>query len=270
MSRRTPPRPLDVEALFPEVAPLRREAVRLHPRAGRPTCHESSVGGPLLWPAAEPWPACEDHPGSPLVPVVQVFRADVPAVVPFSDGCDLLQLLWCPRRHDGRWVVPLLRWRSSAAVGAVRPTPPPPVDAVGGRVPRPCVVHPEQVTEYPSWDLPQELFDSLMPRMEQIHHERGWEYQDHLSTAPGIKLGGYPGWCRDPQWPVCRGCRTPMQHLLTIESGEEHDSDHIWTPYEDGTSHIEGPRLRLGDYGGVYLFECHTCPDRPFTDRFDA
>ncbi|MEU4981516.1 hypothetical protein [Streptomyces sp. NPDC021969] len=58
MSRTTPPQPFDVTAFFPQLAPLARTATRLHPRAGSPTRHDSSVGGPLLWPADEPWPYC--------------------------------------------------------------------------------------------------------------------------------------------------------------------------------------------------------------------
>lgn len=56
----TPPRPIDVAAVFPQLAPLARTATRLHPRPGAPTWHDSSVGGPLLWPAEEPWPHCEE------------------------------------------------------------------------------------------------------------------------------------------------------------------------------------------------------------------
>ncbi|MBA5222552.1 hypothetical protein [Streptomyces griseoaurantiacus] len=58
--RTTPPRPVEVAAVFPELAPLARPAVRLHPRPGSPSVADSSVGGPLLWPAGEPWPHCED------------------------------------------------------------------------------------------------------------------------------------------------------------------------------------------------------------------
>ncbi|MFE9391994.1 hypothetical protein [Streptomyces sp. NPDC006784] len=62
MTRTTPRRPADVEALFPELARYRRTATRLHPRPGTPGVRDSSVGGPLLWPAAEPWPMCiEPH-----------------------------------------------------------------------------------------------------------------------------------------------------------------------------------------------------------------
>jgi hypothetical protein len=42
---------------------MAREAVRLHPRVGEPTWAESSIGGPLLWPAREPWPTCPEHGG---------------------------------------------------------------------------------------------------------------------------------------------------------------------------------------------------------------
>lgn len=58
MPRTTPPRPVDVEAVFPELAGMRRAATRLHPRRGTPTAHDSSVGGPMLWPAGDPWPMC--------------------------------------------------------------------------------------------------------------------------------------------------------------------------------------------------------------------
>lgn len=59
MSRTTPPRPVDVTAVFPQLAPLARTATRLHPRAGSPSPRDSSVGGSLLWPATEPWPYCD-------------------------------------------------------------------------------------------------------------------------------------------------------------------------------------------------------------------
>lgn len=70
MSFTTPPRPFDVTALFPQLAPLARTATRLHPRPGSPTVHDSHVGGPLLWPADEPWPYCNephDRDASPVV-----------------------------------------------------------------------------------------------------------------------------------------------------------------------------------------------------------
>jgi hypothetical protein len=63
MVRTTPARPVDVAAHLPALAPLARTAVRLHPRPGDPTTADSSIGGPLLWPAGEPWPTCAEHAG---------------------------------------------------------------------------------------------------------------------------------------------------------------------------------------------------------------
>ncbi|MGW4652166.1 hypothetical protein [Kitasatospora sp. NPDC004289] len=126
------------------------------------------------------------------------------------------------------------------------------------------------MTEYPSWDLPQELWDALEERFDRLEEERGWAYQYHLSTAPGIKLGGYPGWSQDPDVPRCPVCRRPMEHLLTVESTEgDALSSTAWTP-ADEDPRAEGPGLTLGDLGGVYLFECRRCPGRPFAQRFDC
>ncbi|HEY9368739.1 hypothetical protein [Streptomyces sp.] len=63
MARTTPARAVDIARIFPELAPLARTTVRLHPRPGAPTADASSVGGPLLWPADEPWPTCPEHAG---------------------------------------------------------------------------------------------------------------------------------------------------------------------------------------------------------------
>jgi hypothetical protein len=56
--RTTPPPPLDITGVFPELAAFARQTVRLHPRRGRPGPQDSSMGGPLLWPVGEAWPVC--------------------------------------------------------------------------------------------------------------------------------------------------------------------------------------------------------------------
>ncbi|MEV0136626.1 hypothetical protein AB0H83_50410 [Dactylosporangium sp. NPDC050688] len=75
MTRTTPPRWVDLTELFPELAEYAATATRLHPRPGRPTTADSSVGGPLLWPADEPWPVCTDGDGH------YVFHLRTPATV---------------------------------------------------------------------------------------------------------------------------------------------------------------------------------------------
>ncbi len=53
-----PPRPVDLVATFPELAPQARTTTRPHPRPGVPAPQDSSIGGPLLWPVSEPRPHC--------------------------------------------------------------------------------------------------------------------------------------------------------------------------------------------------------------------
>ncbi|MBO2445549.1 hypothetical protein J4573_00445 [Actinomadura barringtoniae] len=45
-------------AAIPELAAYAKTTTRLHPRPGDPGVRDSSVAGPLLWPADEPWPVC--------------------------------------------------------------------------------------------------------------------------------------------------------------------------------------------------------------------
>ncbi|MEU2776570.1 DUF1963 domain-containing protein [Streptomyces sp. NPDC007162] len=285
---------MDIERVFPELVALRGTATRLHPRAGVPGAEESSVGGPPLWPSGEPWPRCiETHygpdglvappEGSPLVPVVQLYRRDVPAVA-FPDGTDLMQVLWCPFEHEQCEPAPRVYWRSSVEVGSLLEARPVPEGAEPRHVPQPCTVHPEQVVEYPSSDLPRDLFDLLLERFNRLEAETGWDYWSELSVAEGIKCGGYPGWTQDPQWSACPQCDGPMEHLLTIASWEYSGSAwRAWLPVEDQTV-VDGQAtcgetgkaaqaahgLMLGDAGGVYIFECRACPECPTARRFDC
>ncbi|MEY9858495.1 hypothetical protein ABH935_004110 [Catenulispora sp. GAS73] len=296
MVRTTPPRPVDVEALVPEVAPFRRTAIRLHPRPGDPGPLDSSVGGPLLWPADEPWPVCPEpvHSHSiewpavkttnepvPLVSIVQIHRRDVPQLA-FPDGSDLLQVLWCPFIIDGCAApAPRVYWRDAEAIEQVRRDVPDQVDiAPEGLIPSACVVHPEQVTEYPTSDLPFDLLMTLLPRFETLREETGWIFEHHLAAAPGIKLGGYPSWKQESCWPSCTTCGTKMEHLLTVDSWEFDGSTwRTWLPVEDrggatgrenrapreavGSAVSEAAGIMIGDAGGIYIFECVQCPDRP-------
>lgn len=108
-----------------------------------------------------------------MVPVVQVHAADALDLVPFPAGCDLLQVLWCPLEHDGCWVVPEVRRRDSAAVGDVRAAPAVPGEVRHRRIPRPCVVHPELVTE--------------------CVHRAGDQAGRVLRLVPGPAVAGLPG-----------------------------------------------------------------------------
>ncbi|WNF31384.1 hypothetical protein RI138_22510 [Streptomyces sp. C11-1] len=343
MSRTTPPRPVDITAVVPQLAPLARPATRLHPRPGTPSPHESSIGGPLLWPADEPWPQCEGPhewdqlnealapddvrlqrriraaratrpddstwtapytieewmryqrieggpwPEGPvaLLPVAQLYARDIPSLRPPGQSeADLLQVLWCPFDHPAH-PEPALFWRSSADVTETLTAPPePPVIQFPGYLPEPCLLAPEQITEYPN---PMELSSELQRRLEDW---RTWQaagaavapsyeptprtfYRNELSVAPGWKVGGWTRWgLTDPVPRLCPACGTEMDPLLTIASAEWNAVTLSWAPYEDQarpTPPLPAPQPSnptMLDLARGYDLQLHLCPaspDHPYT-----
>ncbi len=344
--RTTAPPAYAVPALFPGIEEYAATATRLHPRGGCPDPGGSHVGGPLRWPAGEPWPTCDaDHvvatevpipapllrrlerlraadparrwpgyqavlaelasqgPGfvgisrrgggsalyqvsrpqpvpSPLVAVAQLRAADVPDLRPppgTPPGTDLLQVLWCPNDHDigGGSLAPAatLRWRREAEVTSVLGRPPAPA-TVGHRayLPRPCVLHPEQVVEYPWW---QQLPADLGQQVRCWDAEHDGRYHRQLAAAPGWKVGGWPQWpTTDPLPLYCTGCGDPMRQLLQIDSGEWGDPGR-WCPLQErpllagaGTEHGAAAYLAAAEPTGVIaghtglyrIFSCPSCP----------
>ncbi|MFF1482635.1 hypothetical protein ACFVYD_34700 [Streptomyces sp. NPDC058301] len=294
MSFTVPPPPLDIAEHFPELLPHARSTTLLYPRSGAPDRRESSLGGPLLWPADEPWPTCSapDHynPGRgcavvgpeavAMVPVLQLFARDVPALV-FPTGSDLLQVLWCPlihSEHDQWSPVPVLCWRSVADVapGPLLDEAPQPYEFDDEYVPRPCVVHPTDTTEYPNWDMPDDLSERVGEWSEELEEATGIDYWDAFTTRQS-KVGGYPGWTQAPKWPRCV-CGGQMEHLLTISASE---SCGRWLPVEErtrpgsgwevpDTTQDDSHGMIMGDAGGVYVFVCRACPGWPTIHRYDC
>ncbi len=260
------------------------------------------MGGPLLWPAGEPWPACTrphrewahvPEIASPMISVLQLHARDVPGL-PFPGGTDCFQFLWCPSEHPpGRYpTIGTLHvaafWRRAGAVTEVLDSPPAPrFDAQrnAARQPLPCLLNPEPVTEYPSYSRYPDYSDLPEPLRERVQR---WDdltaglYSEVLSVAPGTKAGGYPKWIQEADWPEC-GCGRRMDHLLTIASAEWGNRMR-WIPPEDrdqtfASEHYEasftsgrpltsrdawaGHGIVFGDIGSMYLFACTACPHRP-------
>ncbi|GAA2775844.1 hypothetical protein [Streptomyces showdoensis] len=303
MSRTTPPRTVDVAVVFPQLAPLARTATRLHPRPGSPAPHESSVGGPFLWPADEPWPYCQEvhewhdgrvddwpagwHEGpNAMLPLLQLYVRDVPLLRPPGQA-DLLQVLWCPCEHPPEHKPPTaLFWRSSTDVTDILATPPKTFAVEYDEyVPEPCVLAPEQVAEYPN----------LLELTDELRHQLGdwsrWQaagsgvdssyapypeafYTSELSVAPGWKVGGWPPWgLTDPVARFCTVCDSRMAPLLTISSNEWDSSNHGWIPYEDRAlaeipkaGVTNSPRVQVSQGNHLQLYVCPTSPDHPHTD----
>lgn len=299
MMRTTPPRPVDIAAVFPELVPLARTTTRLHPRPGKPTPQDSSIGGPLLWPIDDPWPCCNgphDPAFAPLttladvrllrdmliadrkqpglltaeerllvkelgrgrhgwtnepiamLPIAQLYARDIPDLHP-PEGYDLLQVLWCPFDHS-ETNMPRERvvWRASSTITSLLVEPPQPVAVQrDDYIPEICIIHPEQVIEYPS-EL--ELDESLQVRIEEwsenekagvdiqnpYYQAEEAYYRFELSVAPGWKVGGWAPWgFRDPSPIICT-CGTRMEPLLTISSCEWNSGSGSWIPIEDQAS----------------------------------
>ncbi|MFF3359141.1 hypothetical protein ACFYWN_42650 [Streptomyces sp. NPDC002917] len=301
MARTVPPAPFNVAEWIPELAGLVRNSTLLYPRSGAPRVHDSSIGGPLLWPVTEPWPQCADpehynpmHESAPvvgtqpvaMVPIIQLYARDVPEL-PFPTGRDVLQIVWCPLIHESQdqcTALPRLHWRSEAEVTATGTLPdtPAPYDYDEGFVPRPCTISPTRITEYPNWDMSEGLAQTLGDRFDDIEAEFGCSYYD-MATTIQSKVGGYPGWTQPPNWPDC-ACGRRMGHLLSITATEPVSGR--WLPADEQRVHVEellgrgeadpavedaiGHGMDMGDLGGMYFFVCPACPDTPWTYRYDC
>ncbi len=334
----TPPRPFDVTTVFPDLAPLARAATRLHPRPGSPSPQDSSIGGPLLWPADEPWPHCDEphvvdgvnpalspaevrlerriraasrgrtltpeeretlerirppqeypvtvaiapYEGSiAMLPVAQLYAHDVPDLHT-PEGADLLQVLWCPFDHSAGMPKTALFWRSAATVTDILATPPePPAVQFDGYVPAPCLLNPEQVTEYPdhrdlSKELREQIGDWSLWQAAETDVDSAYASYPHefynleLSVAPGWRVGGWPGWgAIDPHPLLCPTCGSDMDALLTIATFETGDGKS-WLPHQEpahepsiGFNHTE---VQIGSGYNQQVYVCATAPEHAHTD----
>jgi hypothetical protein len=349
MTRTTPPRSVDIAEALPQLSPLARPAIRLHPRPGVPSQADSSVGGPLLWPASEPWPYCDglhepvgwtapaspedvrldrriraaalsrpyDNPNFPaftpeereirrrirvgrpwpegpvaMVPVAQLYLRDV-TLLRSPGQADVLQVLWCPFDHGGLFPETVLYWRSAAGITRVLTDPPEPTAVqYEWYLPEPCVLHPEQVTEYPDvlelsadaqeqvgrWSARQ-AGEAIADSLEAIDYATGSDelYWSELSIAPGWKVGGWSRWGRtDPVAQICLACDSVMIPLLTIASTEWDIDTQNWIPYEDQAhtapsaswlDPVDPAMIRIGDNDTLQLYACPVSPSHPHAAR---
>lgn len=217
-------------AAMPGLASLACRVVGLRPRRGEPGVRDSHVGGPMLWPADEPWPHCQDADhgpaaAAPMVSVAQLYAADVPEIA-FPQDTDVVQIVWCPEPH--RLPEPAFQgkncrvlWRRSSDVlyrPGTQPDPWEHWDAQRDEVPRPCMVHPERTAEYPWWE---ELPAGLRDRLEDSQDLRDLYWQ--LSLTGGWKVGGSKSWASSdmPRAMGCPQCGASLALLLQVDSYED-------------------------------------------------
>jgi uncharacterized protein (TIGR02996 family) len=281
----TPAPPVNVEGAMPDLRGRAKTAVRLHPRSGEAAVDASKVGGVFLWPAREQWPICPVHGNLPYVTALQLRKEDVPELG-FPAGTDLFQLLWCPEQHDEDDTFcprPAAYWRNRRAVKQPLRPMPEPVEVPYGHIPRPCVLYPERVTDYPDsaelgnsheQDENPMLRAAVVSAAGRLPAVSGYHlpgsgshlYEAWLGAAAGTKVGGYPDWVQHPHCPRC-GCGAEMQHLLSFASWEwDGVSWGRWLPVEDrpalAADHREQDAVcsahgcMFGDAGNMYVFVC--------------
>jgi len=190
-----------------------------------------------------------------MVPVAQLYARDVPGLHP-PEGSDLLQVLWCPVEHeDDGLPKSVLFWRSSAEITDILVDPPEPQGFVDELVPEPCMVDPEQVIEYPhSGELEGELRQQVeqwtmaqLPGVEIGELAAEDEPYNHLTLAPGWKIGGFVRWgMQDPHPRPCPTCGTQTEPLLTISSSEWDPDIRHWIPFEDQAANSAWGRIQGG------------------------
>jgi hypothetical protein len=217
-----------------------------------------------------------------MLPVAQLFTRDVPLLkAPGNADADLLQILWCPFDHPAHPKTALY-WRSSATISDSLAVPPaPPALQFPGYLPEPCLLTPEEVTEYPN---PLELSKDDQQQLKDATRWRqagpGWDdayaaaadefYRNLLSTAPGWKAGGWTRWgLTDPMPRRCSTCGTDMDPLLTIASREWNSNTTSWIPLEHQTDASPSPTYpqpsnpTLLDLARGYDLQLHICPTSP-------
>lgn len=235
-----------------------RTAILLHPRRIEvPDLFASKVGGRCAWPRGEPWPMCTEE-NNPFVNVMQLTKADVPQL-PFPDGKDLFQLLWCPGDHEETDFSPLSRiyWRNSHEIEPVHAPPFHGEYYNRYHVPLECKIFPESIQEtepYPEneeeiseWVVQNAQQDLEFLKVPESYYVDA--YSSLFSCSPGTKIGGYPAFVQDPYFPDC-SCGQTMSHLLTVSSNDLGDggSWFRWAPNDmlrnpDGTANWQSKGL---------------------------
>ncbi|SEE16556.1 hypothetical protein SAMN04489729_6549 [Amycolatopsis lurida] len=267
---------------IPGLNDLVRTAIRLHPAPGVPGPDESHFGGPLLWPSDEPWPECPvtwppdpdasddawtgghplDEPVPAMVAAAQFFRDDFPEL-PFPEGTDVLQILFCPMGHDSpHHQGPAVRlvWRDSGEVRDIADEPPAPENAEAAYVPDPCVFEPCSIDELPRLcDFPAETRAALGIPEGSGDDPEGWPELDQYS-----KIGGWTAWdATDRHELGCRECGAELRQTIALAS-EEHE---VGCGCEVAEGEAAGWSFRR--QGVLNVFTCPADVTHPFKIRID-
>jgi uncharacterized protein YwqG len=173
---------INITKLIPDLEPLGKTTTRLHPKRGQTTLDSSKIGGLFLWSEDKPLPCCPDH-ATEMIGLLQLRAQDVP-LLEFPYG-DLLQLFWCPREVKDFICCMNFKavWQTRKQVKNSRSQIPVPPEANPRDLPIPCVLHPEQVREYPHVFEIDDFHPEIMQQLEALCQNFP-ELESNFSEAP--------------------------------------------------------------------------------------
>ena len=287
----TRPSPVDIESNYPELAPLRRTAVRLHPRKKSDLPVDSSkIGGVFFANDPAEWPFCRTHK-THHIGILQLTKYDVPELG-FPDGCDIFQLTFCPFDHDDVYCPDVSgRWLSLSDDHIQQSSNPSFEEPEYKYIPNECAIHPERVEDYPHMDeLPEDLQARIGADRSLVGPVEEWlerpddewapetAYSYFLSAADGTKVGGNVNWIQVPQSSRCPKCSGWTEDLLTIASWEwDGGTFHRWKPIEDcpqgvavSSDGADDHGMMFGDAGAIYVGVCRKCEGFPIARTFQC
>lgn len=224
-----------VRSLEPWRARHRRPAWKPVVEEGDGPATASKFGGsPWTGPDA-PWPAC-GHCRQPLTPFLQLDLGDLPAELGQPFGAGLLQLFYCTRdecQGYGGWE-PFADDLSRVRV--VHPTGPKPAASPQG-VPFPAkrIVGWDRFLDLPKPEEHRELglaytYDHKVGTVRLVCGELSLVFdairdpylaENVANASLGDKLGGWPAWVQNVEYPSCPRCGRRMALVFQVDS--EHN-----------------------------------------------
>jgi uncharacterized protein YwqG len=185
---------------------LNRKAWKPWVENGDSSIIESKFSGTPWLAVGEAWPACQ-FCNQPMPLFLQLNLDSLPRELNGIFGTGLMQLFYCTSCDDfepftGCHLVRIVQPASS--VGSVISTP---------------IQDPFPAKKILGWKEMEEEFPDYR-ECERIGIVIEEEEKEYLNPELGDKLGGWPHWIQDIEYPSCRICGNPMRLVFQLDSND--------------------------------------------------
>lgn len=212
---------------LPTMKDAMRSAFPFKTKKGKPGVLDSHIGGSAYLAQGEKWPVCGNCK-RPMPLFVQIDLADLELAKTLKG---MLQFFYC-NATDPQCEVVLESWKGTNAAMLLRIVQP---------AKKAAALEPP---EFPS-PIVAKTLELAKPKQDSPFPEDAQALYGIRDAADrcvsGDKAAGWPAWLQDPEWPECADCKTPMTHVLQLESNK--GVPHQW-----------------GDVGRAWLFACAQHP----------